>query len=280
MTLYDPTSGAVLEERSAGDDEIGSAGGSGQVSFNDGEVTFSPAGGGACKDWSWDASLTQIAGVAANQRGDTEAAWLNLNDGQLYGADDLFGSSSFDANQLPSILAAAFDPYSEDIWWLQAAAGSGEHDEVAVVGPDGSSHPYRLPSSAYDWGEYELRFGPDGGQPTVWAVEDLNNGSLELTPSGQVHAFERDVPPNPDYLNIDKLPASNYGIAKDYIRLSDDRTSAAFVAFDYNSREESLWTAPASGGEPTQVTSFGTPDLSDAGFRQVIRYGQVAPPPS
>lgn len=295
VTLYDPHTGASLEKRAAGVDDLNGTTADGasftpssRDGYEDGSVP-------RCEDLSYDGSLTRVAGVVtqddANTRDgrDTAPAFLDLNSGEVTAGDFVNGGGDSGYSRASSqkvALAAAFDPRNVGLWYLEAESSSDAQSttHATLYGP-GFAATYKVPSYVAHGGDaFDFQFPSDGGKPTVWipAVDQsapcCGGGSyFALRPDGRVTENDS-VPDEPMFISHPKLPHSNYTASA--VRLSDNREATAFVASKRSSDDTldfSLWHAGSDGSHPTKLDSIpiAVDNLLLPPRLDVIRYGRV-----
>lgn len=267
-----------------------------------------------CDTLSYDAGLTRVAGVVTKTSSadldgkDTAPAWVDLNSGVVHAEGFVNGSGGGFAtsNTEKVVLAAAFNPYSEDLWWVEASEtkSGGFSPDIEIIGPH-TSERYTLPSYLLPSGNggpaYSFDFTSAASSPTVWITASDGWGVGPNVPccenpplsyfelkSGlspvQVPASPTRMATRPGYMNPAALPVSHYKFTD--VRVATTGASAAFVATFYdeaaNTNQDSLWTLALPNGKPTKIADIPLTvnDPENSPGLGVIRYGAIAAVPA
>jgi hypothetical protein len=309
VTLYSASTGASLGVRASGVSTLtpnGSSGGSFAPSVQDAGLSGTES---YCDTLSYDSGLTELAGVVTeSDSGDpngtnTSPGWLDLNSGTIDSQGFVNSTATTFATRSSEtvVLAAAFNPYNEDLWSIEGFESGGQgslsyEPRLTVVGPD-TSATYSVPSYVIDPGySYTFEFSSAQASPTIWITTTEGVGMSPFTSvqgSGPVYYFAlgsgskvtktQSPPPRPGYLAPGALPHSNYTVGD--VRVADDGRSAAFVASvsgTVNENQVSLWSFSLPNGAPTQLGTIPitVDNPSDTPGMGVIRDGTIPALPS
>lgn len=222
-----------------------------------------PGGFGAfsCGNYSYNATLTAIAGLDAYDNGDTVPATLDLATGTVTDVVAPTDHSGFASTAVATYVAAAYNPITSDLWSLRAK------DDNHVVLTDSIGHTTTaLPGSGY------LGFVNRAKKPIVYT----DSGSMSVVGHPGQQIDQADL----GYLSTDDLPATTYSV-QTMLRPDSDKPGAAFVAYAPGNSAPGqfkavLFTLPASKATPRQVGPVPSARPSDAEVLiddiQVIRY--------
>ena len=230
-----------------------------------------------CGSYSYDASLTKVAGFDSTVRSEYAAAYFDLRLGKVVYLEEFPSSNGgFSSPESAGIPSVQFDNATENIWWYKVITHQDDHlgmvyDKVIVAGA-GRSVSYPLKDVGGCCERAYLVIPADGSFPTLVASEPSStSGKVVLfKPDGSVAVDQTPPQPAPvDHLSA-KLP-SNTKYTVGTIRPSDDGKRGAFVASD-DGENWSVWTVAAGGGEPVKVADLP----AGPRYRDVVRYGSIA----
>jgi hypothetical protein len=232
-----------------------------QFSTSYGEVTWQPtddsdiaAGNGdPCQGWRWSARDASIMGTVSVTNGNTVPAAVSVADNTLTLLAPVKQSNGFASAPQNEILDAVYGPDGE-AWWL----GDDPPSTRTVILHDGSSQAYKVtfPKDVDVENGVTISFGAGGD----WALQAVaNNDATEpvwATAKGISTSGRMPLRAIPSYgIKADSLqkllPQTQYNV--DDGIYSQDRSQIAFFA-NLSGQSSQLFTVPAAGGNPTQVT--------------------------
>ena len=238
-------------------------------------TSFYPSGSGDCSTLNYNGDLSMVAGIDQSTGVPAE---FSLTDGSIKDMAPPAKNGGFDApTSTQFYVGETFNPLSDDFWY-ELLVSDDTGITATVAGPNGYQKSYKLSSEPYDTASGT----PDlNGQTWCWptplvatSTPSPCDGSTVLNPDGSVTKLEGgQLPKGLARLWMDKdlLPSSQYSLTS--IRYSDDHTRAAFTAEPPNSTTQlSLWSVPASGGEPVQLNPSLDVPLNLFNVASVIRY--------
>jgi hypothetical protein len=226
-----------------------------------GQVTWNPTddsgieegNGDPCQGWEWNPTYTSIIGLASITNGNTVPASVSIAGNTLTFLAPVHQSTGFKASPSANILDAVFGPDNQ-AWWLTQASGSST---AVVLHHDGQAQTITFPRDVDVTNGVTIGFGASG----AWILQAMANDDASMpvwaTAKGISDASNSPLPP----LTLDTigqarlsklLPQTNYNLYGGLY--STDRSEIAFLA-NLSGQDYQLFTVPASGGNPTQITS-------------------------
>lgn len=238
-----------------------------------GEVTWNPTDsseiasgvGDPCQGWEWNRLRTDIMGTVSVTNGNTVPASVSIEDNTLTLLTPVTQSTGFASASQNQILDAVFGP-DDSVWWLEQASNS---TRTVALHHGGDTQKVTFPSDVDVENGVTITFGRGG----AWVLNAMaNNDASEpvwATATGISFAQSMPLPAFPtNAISADKLqqllPQTQYNV-QDGI-YSTDRAQIAFFA-GLQDQSSQLFSVPASGGDPTQVTNES--DFSSFGAEMI-----------
>lgn len=251
-----------------------------QFSTDYGQVTWNPtdddeieAGNGdPCQGWQWNSLHTSIMGTVSITNGNAVPASVSIADNTLTLLAPVQKSNGFATAPQNNILDAVFGP-GGSTWWLEEVPGS----TIRVKLHHGNqTQQVTFPSDVNVQNGVTITFGADG----AWALNAMAHNDADdpvwVTAQGISTAQTMPLGALPSFSirssALQKLlPQTQYYVGDGIY--SEDRSQVAFFA-NLQGGPAQLFTVPASGGNPTQVTQGPNDFTSDP---ELIYFGSTLP---
>lgn len=240
----------------------------GSVSWKPTNDTYSFGQGDPCQGWQWNPQYTRMMGIASIPNGNTVPAYVSMANNDLTFAAPVKQSTGFASAPKNTILDAVFGP-DGSAWWV--AEVSGSTTEV-VLYHGTQKYDVSFPSDAQVQRGVTITFGEGG----VWALKAENGYGTPVWATSKGISQKNPVHPPPSYaISSSKLlkllPQTQYSISPGVY--SQDRSEIAFFASSPQGGNPQLFTVPASGGNPTQVTHASNIPSDAVGDSELIYFG-------
>lgn len=232
-----------------------------QFSTAYGEVTWNPTddsgieegNGDPCQGWQWNPEFTSIMGTVSITNGNTVPASVSIADNTLTLMAPVKKSTGFASAPQNNILDAVFGP-DGTVWWVEPAPGS---TRSVMLHHGDRAQTVTFPSDVDVTNGVTIDFGAGGAWALNAVANDDGSEPVWATANGISTAQDMPLPALPSYgisaSDLKKLlPQTQYYVYDGMY--SKDRSQIAFFA-NLQGGPSQLFTVPASGGNPTQVTN-------------------------
>lgn len=270
IEYFNPTDGSLLATQETGGlrnlyQVTGGTDSSGNTGKFSATGSVKPGGFGAfsCGNYSYNATLTSIAGLDVYDNGDTVPATLDLATGAVTDVVAPTDHSGFASTDVTTYIAAVYNPLTNDLWSLRVK------DDDHIVLTDSIGHTSTTLPYSYGGPSAEpiMGFVNRAQKPIVYT----DSGSMSVVGHPSQQYDQSDL----GYLSSDDLPATKYSV-RTMLRPDSDKPGAAFIAYAPGDNTAGLFTLSASKGTPRQIGTVPTARPNDAQILiddiQVIRY--------